>query len=85
MKSFQYVITDEMGLHARPAGLLAKEAKNYDSEITITKGDKTVSCTRLMAIMGMCVKKGDTVTITINGGDEEAVYDAMKNFFSENL
>ena len=65
MKSFQYVITDEMGLHARPAGLLVKEAKNYDSEITITKGD--------------------TVTITINGGDEEAVYTAMKNFFSENL
>ena len=38
-----------------------------------------------MAILGMCVKKGDTVTITINGGDEEAVYTAMKNFFSENL
>ena len=35
MRAFHYVITDEVGLHARPAGLLAKEAKNYASKITL--------------------------------------------------
>ena len=38
MKSFNYVITDEVGIHARPAGLLVKEAKKYESAVTIVKG-----------------------------------------------
>ena len=42
MKSFEYTITDPVGLHARPAGVLAKEAKKYTSIISITKGEKTV-------------------------------------------
>ncbi len=85
MKSFQYVVKDELGLHARPAGLLAKQARNYESEITITKDDKTVVCTKLMAMMGMCVKKGDTVTVAVNGADEETAFDEIKNFFETNL
>ena len=43
MKSFTYVIQDPVGIHARPAGLLAKTAKSFaDTAITLTKGDKTV-------------------------------------------
>ena len=71
MKSFEYTITDPVGLHARPAGVLAKEAKKYTSIISITKGEKTVDARKLMAIMGMGVKQGDTVTVTIDGPDEE--------------
>ena len=40
MKTFNYVITDEVGIHARPAGMLVKEAKKYESQIMIKKGDK---------------------------------------------
>ena len=41
MKSFEYTIKDELGIHARPAGMLVKEAKNFASECTITKDGKT--------------------------------------------
>ncbi len=85
MKSFEYTIKDELGLHARPAGMLVKAAKALDSEITVTKGEKSAGASRLMAIMGLCVKCGDTVTVTINGGDEEVTEAAMKKFFEENL
>ncbi len=85
MKSFDYVINDELGLHARPAGMLAKEAKNYASKITITKEGRTVSATQLMMIMSLGVKKGATVTITVEGDDEDAAYAAMEKFFKENL
>ena len=37
MKTFEYTIKDELGIHARPAGMLVKEAKNFASECTITK------------------------------------------------
>ncbi|WP_287386970.1 HPr family phosphocarrier protein, partial [Lachnospira sp.] len=74
MKSFDYVIKDEVGIHARPAGLLVKEAKNYDSKITVCKGDKSAEATKLMALMAMGVKCGDTVTVNVEGGDEEATF-----------
>lgn len=85
MKTFDYTIKDELGIHARPAGMLAKTAKAFESEITISKGEKTVVCTKLMALMGMGVKCGDTVTITVNGADEEAAEKAMKEFLEANL
>lgn len=85
MKTFDYTITDELGIHARPAGVLAKTAKDLDSEITITKGEKTVGASKLMMLMGLGIKQGDTITITINGGDEEKSFNIMKEFFEENL
>lgn len=85
MKSFDYVITDEVGIHARPAGLLVKEAKSYDSVIRITKDGKSAEAKKLMALMGLGVKKGDTVTVSVEGGDEEAVAAKMEEFFKSNL
>ncbi|MDY3790988.1 MAG: HPr family phosphocarrier protein [Oscillospiraceae bacterium] len=85
MKSFTYTIKDELGIHARPAGMLAKTAKALDSEITITKGEKTVGAAKLMALMGLGVKCGDTITVTANGGDEDAAIEEMKSFLEKNL
>lgn len=85
MKSFNYTIKDKVGIHARPAGLLAKEAKNYKSEITVKKDGKSVNAERLMQLMGMGIKCGDTVTVTVSGEDEEAAVEAMEKFFCENL
>ncbi len=85
MKSFDYVIKDELGIHARPAGLVVKEAKKFASTITITKDGKSAAATKLMAIMGMAVKCGDQVTVSVEGEDEEAACEAMKAFFEANL
>lgn len=85
MKTFNYVITDEVGLHARPAGLLAKEAKNYASKITLEAGGKSAEATKLMAIMAMGVKQGTEVTVTVEGDDEDVAAAGMQKFFEENL
>lgn len=86
MKQFQYVISDPVGIHARPAGLLAKQAKTLDSTITITKDDgKSAVATKLMAVMGRGIKGGSTITITVEGGNEESNAATMEQFFKENL
>ena len=85
MKSFDYTITDEIGIHARPAGILAKKAKEYESRITITKGGKTAEAQKLMAVMSLGVKKGETVTVSAEGEDEEKAVADMETFFKENL
>lgn len=85
MKTFNYTIKDEVGIHARPAGLLAKKAKEFESTITIQKGEKSVNATKLMMLMGLGVKCGETVTITVEGSDEEKAAVEMEAFFNENL
>ena len=86
MKQFDYTIKDELGIHARPAGLFAKLAKGYgDTVITVTKGDQTVKASQLMKLMGLGVKQGDAVTVTAEGPSEEAAIAAMEQFFKENL
>ena len=53
--------------------------------MTLTKGDKTVNLLKLMALMQLGVKQGDTVTVSVEGGDEAAVCAALETFFKENL
>ena len=86
MKQFTYTITDPVGIHARPAGLLVKAAKALDSTVTIAKADgKSAVATKLMALMGLGIKQGDTVTVTVEGANEEADCAVMASFFADNL
>ena len=85
MKQFDYTIQDAMGIHARPAGMLTKEAKKYSSTITLKKGDKEVNVLKLMALMGLAVKCGETVTLSIEGEDEDVCAAAMEEFFKANF
>lgn len=85
MKTFEYTIKDELGIHARPAGLLVKEAKKYESECTITKDGKTKKLTQLMMLMSLGVKQGETVTVTVEGVDEDVAIAGLKEFFEANL
>ena len=85
MKNFEYTIKDELGIHARPAGMLVKEAKKYQSKITITKEGKTAEASKLMAVMSLGVKCGQTVQIAVAGADEEAAAAGIQAFFEANL
>ena len=85
MKTFSYEIKDEIGIHARPAGLLVKEAKKYSSKIVLNVDGKSAEATKLMAIMSLGVKNGQTVEVTVEGEDEETAYEDIKAFFEQNL
>ena len=85
MKSFTYTIQDELGIHARPAGMLAKAAAAYKSVVTIDNGTKKADAKRLMAIMSMGIKKGTEVTVSVEGDDEETAAAALEKFFQDNL
>ena len=85
MKQFQYTITDPVGIHARPAGLLVKAVKGFQSSITVEKDGKTAAATKLMALMSLGVKQGNVITVTVEGADEDEAAAAMEKFFQENL
>lgn len=85
MRTFTYIIKDEIGIHARPAGLLVKEARKYDSKITLNAHGKQAEATKLMAIMTLGVKHGDAVEVAIEGKDEETAFEGVKAFFEQYL
>jgi phosphocarrier protein len=85
MKEFKYTVTDELGIHARPAGLLAKKAAGFESKVTIAAGDKEVDSKRVLGVMGLGAKKGMEVVIKADGADEDAAIEALNSFMKENL
>lgn len=85
MKEFSYVLTDKDGIHARPAGLFVKQAAACSSKVTIAKGEKKADAKRLFAVMGLAAKQGDTVTVTVEGDDEDTAAEILKKFLEENF
>ncbi len=85
MKEFTYKITDSLGIHARPAGLLVKTASVFTSSVTISKSGKTADAKKLFSVMSLAVKCGDEITVSCSGSDEAAASDAIKKFLAENL
>ena len=85
MKTFEYEVKDALGLHARPAALLAKEAKKYGSWIMVSNGIKTAEATQMLQLMSMGVKKGQRLTVTLEGMDEEEAAEAIGKFIGDNL
>lgn len=85
MKEFNYVINDELGIHARPAGLLVKEAGKFQSAVKIKKADKEADAKRIFGVMGLAVKCGEEVTVSADGADEAEAIAVLEEFFKANL
>ena len=85
MRSFMYTIKAPVGMHARHAGLLVKEASQYQSDIRLCKGERAVDAKRILGLMGLGVKQGDLVQLTIEGEDEDVAALALKKFMWNNF
>ncbi|GHS90385.1 PTS galactitol transporter subunit IIC [Planctomycetales bacterium] len=85
MQSISYVIKDPIGIHARPAGSLIKELGAFSSKVTIKRGADSCDGKKLLALMKLKVKQGETVVVEADGADEEATVKAAEAFLTKNL
>lgn len=85
MKEIKYIIQDEIGIHARPAGQLVKEAAQFEASITIKSGDKEADAKKIIRVMSLAVKQGDEITVVCDGYDEAFAMETMERFLIENL
>lgn len=83
MKEFQYTIKDQVGIHARPAGLLVREASTLNSVVTLECNGKQAEAKKLFSVMGLGVQCGETVTVKVEGKNEEADVKALQDFFEK--
>ena len=85
MKSFEYTITDELGIHARPAGELVKVTKQFSSTIKLECNGKSADAKRLIAVMSLGAKQGHKVSVSVDGADEADAAKALEDFFKKML
>ena len=85
MKSATYTITNKMGIHARPAGLLGKEAAAFPCKVTIEKDGKEADAKRIFGVMGLGVKCGQEIILKTDGDQEEEAIAALGKFLEEKL
>jgi len=72
-----FTITDETGLHARPATMLVNTASKFTSEILLTYRDKKVNLKSIMGVMSLGIQKDAEITISAEGEDAEAAITAI--------
>lgn len=85
MKEFEFVVTDPQGIHARPAGLLVKEAKKFESNISVFKGARKGNLKKIFTVMALGVKQGETIKVQVEGADEEQAASIVEAFLKENF
>ena len=85
MEQITCVIKDENGIHARPAGLLVKEASKFKCKITIECKEKCGDAKKIFSLMSMGIKSGDSVIVRAYGEDEHEAIQTIGNFIKNNL
>lgn len=85
MKEIKYIIKDELGIHARPAGQLVKLVSGFECDAKAGRPSKMVDAKRIIGVMGLAMKQGEELTMTFDGSDEDAAAAAAEAFLAENL
>ncbi|WP_312116062.1 HPr family phosphocarrier protein [Brevibacillus reuszeri] len=85
MIQFQVTVMVEGGLHARPAALLVNRAAQSQSKITLNKGNKQADGRSILGIMTLGVSQGDSLTVRVEGSDEEHVAEVIQQMFTHSL
>jgi phosphotransferase system HPr (HPr) family protein len=85
MQEFSYTITDPNGIHARPAGQFAQKMQEYKSRIMVTRGEQSADAKKLIALMKLRLKCGQTFTLQAEGEDEAGAIEAARDFLTANL
>lgn len=87
MKTYRYLIRDELGLHARPAGMLVKllNGGRYQSSVQLKKGARSVPANRIFSVMSLAAKQGDVIEFQVEGADEALLAEELAQFCSQNL
>ena len=77
MTQKEVTITNNIGLHARPATFFIQKANTFKSSIWIEKDERRVNAKSLLGVLSMGIAKGMTVTLIADGQDEKNALEAL--------
>lgn len=87
MQTFEYAVTDPVGLHARPAANLARAAANLASAVQVSNREtgKSADAKSMLAVMTLGIRTGDVAVFSITGETEVPDAQALKSFCEAEL
>ena len=85
MPSIELTITNEVGLHARPAALFVQEASKFKSEVSVRNGDQEVNAKSILGVLTLGADQGCVITVTAEGEDAEAALEAIRALHANNF
>lgn len=85
MISKAITITNDTGLHARPAAVFVNTATKFKSEIMVRKGEKQVNAKSILAVLSLGITKGSDIVISVQGSDEEEAMGSLTELIESNF
>ena len=85
MISKAITITNDTGLHARPAAVFVNTATKFKSEIMVRKGEKQTNAKSILAVLSLGISKGSDIVISAQGSDEQEAIDALIELIESNF
>ena len=79
----QVIVKLKTGLQARPAALFVQEANRFSSEIFLEKDGKKVNAKSIMGLMSLAIGVGSTVSLIVEGKDEEAALSTLSEYIQQ--
>ena len=78
-------VTNPKGIHARPSAMIVETTQKLDATITFQTADEVIDATNIMDVLSMGAACGAQITVTVEGGDETAAMERMKEIFASNF
>ena len=85
MVSRKVTITNPTGLHLRPAGVLCRDAMEFQCSVLFRFKDTTANAKSVLSVLGACVKSGDEIELICDGEDEEEAMRTMTKVIADGL
>ena len=85
MKTSQMLISDPVGLHARPAALFVQTAQKYSANVSVAFNGKNANGKSLLSVLSLGVVQGSIISITVDGRDEDEALDSLRNLIEGNF
>lgn len=85
MTELEIVVENETGLHSRPADVFVRTAKLFESDITVSKGEKTANAKTIIKVILLNVSQGDSIKISADGPDEEKALEELKSLIESDF
>lgn len=79
----EVTVKNRAGLHTRPASLIVRTASKFDSEFFIKKDGYEINGKSIIGVMTLAAEKGSTLTLVLEGEDEEEAAEALEDLFNE--
>jgi phosphocarrier protein len=79
----EVTVRNRAGLHTRPASMLVRTASKFEAEIVLRRDGYEINGKSVIGVMTLAAEQGATLTLLVEGRDEEAAAEAIADLFED--